>query len=418
MYTIYTFSFFMIKNSFIKSFVLIILIIFFMCICSQIPFSLLNTLEDNVIITRSELNSILNNYDNFLCNASVTAMADDDKTDTLNEYAIKYKLLNLFTIKKLNVNVLEDDIYYAGGNCLGFSLKTKGLTIVGGNYVLTRNGRANPFLESGLKVGDIIINVNGTEVSQVQDISTALEKYNGMDKIDITVKRNNENITTSIKPVLDIQTGEYKLGLWIKDDAMGVGTLTFYNDTTKRFGSLGHAITNSSNKNNIEIAEGDIYNCRVVGVKVGYNGVAGELLGTFSLNQESIGTVDKNCDFGVYGYITNKESIIEEKLPIELGGRVSVKPGKAKILSCIDGENIEEFDIEIIKTNYQKSESEKSMVIRVIDKELLSKTGGIVQGMSGSPIIQDGKLIGAVTHVFLNDASKGFGLYIDWMINQ
>ena len=199
---------------------------------------------------------------------------------------------------------------------------------------------------------------------------------------------------------------------------MGVGTLTFYNDTTKRFGSLGHAITNSSNKNNIEIAEGDIYNCRVIGVKVGYNGVAGELLGTFSLNQESIGNVDKNCDFGVYGYITNEKSIINNKIPIELGGRVSVKPGKAKILSCIDGENIEEFDIEIIKTNYQKSESEKSMVIRVIDKVLLTKTGGIVQGMSGSPIIQDGKLIGAVTHVFLNDASKGFGLYIDWMINQ
>jgi len=199
---------------------------------------------------------------------------------------------------------------------------------------------------------------------------------------------------------------------------LGVGTLTFYNDTTKRFGSLGHAITNSTNKSNIEVTSGDIYNCKIVGVKIGYNGVAGELLGTFSLNQDSIGNVDKNCNFGVYGYMTDSKSITENKTPIELGGRVSIKPGKAKILSCIDGENIEEFDIEIIKTNYQKSENEKSMVIRVIDKELLSKTGGIVQGMSGSPIIQNGKLVGAVTHVFLNDASKGFGLYIDWMINQ
>lgn len=408
----------MIRNKYCRFFILISVIALFVLTCSQIPFNLLSTLEENTVLTRSEFNSILKNYDNFLCNASITAMADDNKTDTLNEYAIKYKLLNLFTIKNLNINVIEDDIYYAGGNCLGFSLKTKGLAIVGGNYVLTKSGRANPFLESGLKVGDIIVNINNTDISQIEDITLALLNYNGIDKINITVKRNNETITTTIKPVLDIQTGEYKLGLWVKDDALGVGTLTFYNDTTKRFGSLGHAITNSTNKSNIEVLSGEIYNCKVIGVKMGYNGVAGELLGTFSLNQESIGNIDKNCNFGVYGYITNNETIIEDKTPIELGGRVSVKPGKAKILSCIDSENIEEFDIEIIKTNYQKNENEKSMVIRVIDKELLSKTGGIVQGMSGSPIIQNGKLVGAVTHVFLNDASKGFGLYIDWMVNQ
>ena len=140
-------------------------------------------------------------------------------------------------------------------------------------------------------------------------------------------------------------------------------------------------------------------------------------MGTFN-REDIVGNVDKNCEYGVYGYIDNVEVFTKDKESIEIGGRLSARPGKAKILSCIDGDKIEEFDIEIIKTNFQSSSDQKSMVLRVIDKDLIERTGGIVQGMSGSPIIQEGKLIGAVTHVFVNDATKGFGLYIDWMLEQ
>ena len=162
---------------------------------------------------------------------------------------------------------------------------------------------------------------------------------------------------------------------------------------------------------------GNIYSSSILGVKKGVSGKAGELMGTFS-RENVVGSVDKNCEYGVYGYMNDVNEAIKSKTSIEIGGRLTAKPGRAKILSCINGTDIEEFDIEIIKTNFQNSYNQKSMVLRVIDKDLISRTGGIVQGMSGSPIIQDGKLIGAVTHVFVNDATKGFGLYLDWMLEQ
>ena len=233
----------------------------------------------------------------------------------------------------------------------------------------------------------------------------------------LSVTRNGENLQIGILPALDIQTNTYKLGLWVKEDAVGIGTLTFINATTGRFGSLGHSINDSETNECIEVSGGNIYDSRILGVKKGSSGRAGELMGTFS-REDVIGSVDKNCEYGVYGYLDNVNNVIDSKTSIQIGGRLSAKPGKATILSCIDGEDIEEFDIEIIKTNFQSSSNQKSMVIRVTDKDLIARTGGIVQGMSGSPIIQNGKLIGAVTHVFVNDATKGFGLYIDWMLEQ
>ena len=205
--------------------------------------------------------------------------------------------------------------------------------------------------------------------------------------------------------------------VWVKEDAVGIGTLTFINATTKRFGSLGHSINDSETNECIKVSGGNIYKGRILGVKKGRSGEAGELKGTFS-REDVVGSVDKNCEFGVYGFVNDVETFTASKTSIDVGGRLSAKPGKAKILSCLNGQDIEEFDIEIIKTNFQSSCNEKSMVLRVVDEDLISKTGGIVQGMSGSPIIQDGKLIGAVTHVFVNDATKGFGIYIDWMLEQ
>ena len=233
----------------------------------------------------------------------------------------------------------------------------------------------------------------------------------------LTINRNGNIMNVGILPALDKVSNEYKLGLWVKEDAVGIGTLTFVNATTKRFGSLGHAITENGSSDPIEISGGNIYKGKILGVKKGGYGKAGELIGTF--NRDNVeGIVDKNCEYGVYGFVNNVETFTDSKTSIEIGGRLSAKPGGAKILSCLNGEDIEEFDIEIIKTNFQQSCNEKSMVLRVIDEDLIKRTGGIVQGMSGSPIIQDGKLIGAVTHVFVNDATKGFGIYIDWMLEQ
>jgi len=390
-----------------------IIIVVFVLGSMFFPYELFTKFSNGMFVTSDELKQLLNN--NFILSSYISNVSASTEED-FNEYVINYKLFNLFNIKRLKVNVIEPDRYFAGGDSLGFSLQSRGVILVGGNYIVSKNGIEKPFENSGLQMGDIITYINGVEINNVQDISEVLEGYiDG--SINLTVNRNGKIFTTTITPALDKNSNTYKLGLWVKEDAVGIGTLTFINATTKRFGSLGHSINDSDTNECIEVSGGNIYKSRILGVKKGVSGKAGELMGTFN-RDNIIGSVDKNCDYGVYGYVDDVKTFTTNKTSIEIGGRLSAKPGKAIIYSCIDGNNIEQFDIEIIKTNFQSSSNQKSMVIRVTDKDLIERTGGIVQGMSGSPIIQDGKLVGAVTHVFVNDATKGFGIYIDWMLEQ
>lgn len=377
------------------------------------PYNLFIKQTSGMFVTREELKELLD--DNWVVSANISNVSASNG-DEFNEYIINYKLFNLFNIKKLKVNVIEPDRYFAGGNSLGFSLQSKGVILIGGNYIISNNGIERPFENSGLKSGDILTHINDIEINNVDDIGDILKNHTG-GELQITINRNGQVFKTKIEPALDKMTDSYKLGLWVKEDAVGIGTLTFINATTKRFGSLGHSINDSETNECIKVSGGNIYKGRILGVKKGRSGEAGELKGTFS-REDVVGSVDKNCEFGVYGFVNDVETFTASKTSIDVGGRLSAKPGKAKILSCLNGQDIEEFDIEIIKTNFQSSCNEKSMVLRVVDEDLISKTGGIVQGMSGSPIIQDGKLIGAVTHVFVNDATKGFGIYIDWMLEQ
>lgn len=401
-----------------KNILFILIAIFFVYYFINFPFEKLKNLSDGDVLTQAEFNSLKSS--NFINSDLLTNAFSPEYDEEIKEYVVKYKLFNLINIKNLKVKVVDNLNFYAGGDCLGFSLRSKGTIIVGGNYILTNDGKKNPFKDSGLKIGDVIIKLNDFEINNSSDIVNFLEGYIGPDSVNCTVIRENEILNFSIAPALDIQSKSYKLGVWVKDTTLGVGTLTFLNDKTSRFGALGHAVSIGDNKKGYDISDGSIYDCRVIGVKEGESGKAGQLMGTFSEYQKPLGNVDKNCEYGVFGNLTEDALIefIEKKSPILIGGRATVKPGKAKILSCIDGKKIRSYDIEIIKTNFQKSSNEKSMILRVIDAELLKKTGGIVQGMSGSPIIQNGKLVGAVTHVFLNDASKGFGIYIDWMVEQ
>ena len=397
-----------------KKVLLILLLSIFVVVSISFPYDLFTKYSENMVITHEELEDILQG--DFIIRPYIASVSASSEEDTFNEYVIKYKLFNLFNIHKLKVNVIEPDRYFAGGNALGFSLQSKGVILIGGNYIVSNNGVARPFEDSGLHSGDIILEMDGIAISNVEDISDILDNYSG-GEIMLTIKRSGEILYVSITPAYDIMTRSYRLGLWVKEDSVGIGTLTFINATTNRFGSLGHSINDADTNECVEVSGGNIYSGKILGVKKGSSGNAGELLGTFSKDQV-LGSIDKNCEFGVYGYVDDTSLFTTNRTSIELGGRLSARPGLAQIYSCIDGENIEKFDIEIIKTNFQKSSNEKSMVLRVIDKDLISRTGGIVQGMSGSPIIQDGKLIGAVTHVFVNDATKGFGIYIDWMVNE
>lgn len=383
----------------------------FLIFALTFPYKLYSIGKNGIILDKDNYEELLKGK--FISQSSSRVLADDGKDEIINEYVIDYKLFNMFNILSLKVKVSENSVYL-GGDCLGFSLKTSGLLIVGSNYVFTKNGAINPFMDSGLQVGDIIKSINNKEIAEIDELNNILLKCNG-EKLNLTVVRNGAEKNCEIVPQKDIFSGEYKLGLWVKNNTEGVGTLTFIEDDNMRFGSLGHAIYSSNTNSPLKINSGQIYDCNVVGIKKGVDGTPGEIMGAFS-KENPLGEVDKNCEYGVYGYFDKTVQLLKEKPLISVGGRGSVNPGKALIFSSLDGENIESYEIEIIKANYQSSSNEKSLVFRVTDKKLLEKTGGIIQGMSGSPIVQNNKIIGAVTHVFVNDPTKGFGIYVDWML--
>jgi stage IV sporulation protein B len=231
------------------------------------------------------------------------------------------------------------------------------------------------------------------------------------------VKRGNEQQEIEITPVFDVLSQKYKLGLWVRNSASGVGTLTYIKQSDFRFGAVGHPIVDSSLGENFNVESGNIYKCRLLGIKKGEKNSPGEIKSTINLSDDAIGVADTNCKYGVYGNILNK-GMIDANRTATLGGRLSVKLGEAKIYCNLDNEGVKAYDIKIIKANKQNSADDKSMIIKVTDKELLEKTGGIVQGMSGSPIIQDGKIIGAVTHVLVNDPTKGYGIFIENMLEH
>lgn len=389
--------------------------ILFILISINIPYFLITSISSSTFIADDELQLIKKYGNNLFFKTNITKVSagtvDDEK---VSEYVIEYNLFNSFNIKNLKVKVVNDNLVYPGGNCVGLSLKTKGVTLIGNNYIITKNGNINTLEGTNLKVGDVIVKLDDLDINDVSDISKVLNEYDGNKYINVVAKRNGEFITSKIKPALDMQTNTYKLGLWVKNDSLGVGTLTFVKQNN-RYGCLGHAITNESGEN-LEISGGEIYECNVIGVKKGEKGNPGELMGLFVQGRNIQGDIDKNSDYGVYGDLYENNTLVENKEQMLVGGKLTAKPGYAQIMVCVDGYDIEFFDIEIIKTNYQVSAENKSMIIKVTDKRLINKTGGIVQGMSGSPIIQDNKIIGAVTHVFVNDPTKGFGLYLDWML--
>lgn len=339
------------------------------------------------------------------------------KTTKTSKINAKIKFLNLITIKEFQIDIADIDLIVTG-KAVGLNLEGKGLTVLGNNHIITKNGKENPLENSNIKKGDIIIKIENEEVNSSKDINIIVNKEENKGRtLKMILKRDNELIETIVEPKLELSSNMYKLGIWVKDSVNGVGTLTYIKKDNNRFGALGHPITDSDTKKCYNISKGTLYNCNILGVTKGIKGRPGELKGLFLQGKDYQGTVDKNTEYGVFGQINSDSSLLEGSI-IKAGGRFSARAGKAKIRVCVDGTVSKDYDIEIIKTNYQSASNDKSMVIKVTDKELLKKTGGIVQGMSGSPIIQNGKVIGAITHVFVNDPTKGFGIYLDWMINN
>ena len=397
-------------------------IVFTLAICLNIPFSKISNFSNSYFLTQSELLELSSdNYFGPFISAKVKAnVVNALNRDIFDSYEpeIEFKLFNLIPIKSKRVKILRSNKIFASGSAVGLVLKTDGVLIVGSSLVSTLDGEKDALNDGVLKLGDTIVQIENENVENVSSISKIINEEKNKDReLDIKIIRKNKEISTKIKPIFDINDNDYKLGVWVRDDASGVGTLTFI-DENNRFGALGHPICDSDTKSNISLKEGKVYKCSVLGVNKGISGSPGEIKGFFVQGKDEQGIVEKNNSYGIFGNINQDNSLICDAIETEIGGRMSVKPGKAQIRCCVEGNKVEMFDIEIIKTNYQTYSNDKSMVIRVTDKRLLDKTGGIVQGMSGSPIIQNNKIVGAVTHVFVSDPTKGFGVYIDWMLDQ
>nr|WP_242853246.1 SpoIVB peptidase [Pseudobacteroides cellulosolvens] len=331
---------------------------------------------------------------------------------------LRMNLFGLIPVKTMEINVVPSREVIACGNTIGVKIRTKGLLVIGVSDVEDLSGNKNfPAKQTGIKPGDLILQANGNDLVSINDFIEQIDNSGGQN-INLSIKHGDEVLNKYIKPVKSSDDNKYHLGLWVRDSTAGIGTLTFYDPGTKSFGALGHGITDLDTGKIMPVKDGEILESTILSVKKGKQGAPGELKGIFMEQRKRLGAISKNSEFGIYGSLDdNAASRIEGKLyPIAL--KSQLREGPAKILSNIDGSDVREYDVQIQKVSRQKLDSAKGMVIKVTDPELLSLSGGIVQGMSGSPIIQDGRIVGAVTHVLVNDPTRGYGIFIEKMMKN
>ena len=349
-----------------------------------------------------------------LAGDAVSATATED--ETLSEAVSAQMWLNLLGVplKKVEVRINPEKRLVPGGMALGIAMRTEGVLVVGVSEAA--QGIA-PARNAGLQAGDVIVGVEGSTVTTAESLTTLLTNSAGK-PVHIAYRRAGESRTALLTPYRDEATGAVRLGAWVRDSTAGVGTLSFYDPESSRYAALGHATTDGDTGSVLTVSEGQVLRADIVAVQKGQKGAPGELKGSFLREGDVLGSIRRNTILGIYGSLDKPASnpLYPEGLPIGL--RSGVHTGPATILSSVDGAGVQEYAIEITRVNQQSSPAPKSMVIRVTDDRLLSATGGIVQGMSGSPIIQDGRLIGAVTHVFVSDPTQGYGLYVDWMLEE
>ena len=297
---------------------------------------------------------------------------------------------------------------------IGLKLYTDGVLVVGMSEIDGADGnKYKPYNESGIKEGDMIQEINGQEISNTQTLINLVNVSEGKE-MSIKYKRNGESIYTSIKPEKGL-TGNYMLGLWVRDAAAGIGTLTYYEKSTGKFAALGHGITDVDTGNLLNISNGELVTAQIVSIVKGVKGRVGEIRGIID-NGEKIGKIEKNTSIGVYGMVTNSSFINSIKQPeVEVANRNDIKIGEAKIICQVENEKVEEFSIKIKKI-YKNSNDNKSMLIEITDDNLINKTGGIIPGMSGTPIVQNNKFVGAITNVLLNSPTEGYAIFADIMM--
>ena len=316
-----------------------------------------------------------------------------------------------------SVPVISERVLIPGGQSVGVKMDVRGVLVVGLEEIEDKEGnKVNPGLISGLQIGDMIVEVNGQDVYRADEVRSLVNEIK--DIVRLKVRRNDEILNMSIRPVQACDDGIYKLGVWVKDKTAGIGTLTYYDPVNSTFGALGHGIADPETNSILSVEKGLLLEAQVQEVQEGKSGEPGEIRGIFYHTSDPLGSLEKNCSFGVFGTAYHPiENPLYQK-PLAVGTKEQVQLGKAYILSTLENNEVRRFEVEIEKVEKQDEQSDKSMVIRVTDDELLEEAGGIIQGISGSPIIQNDRIIGAVTHVFVNDPQRGYGIFVEWMLKE
>ena len=339
----------------------------------------------------------------YVCQALVNHAAED-ASPVETEYMTSVKLFNVFPIKSAKVKVSRRKYVVPGGNAFGIRLYTKGVMIIRIDGVTTPSGNVSPGKAAGLKEGDMIISVDGVDVYRNRELS-AIFASSGGKTLKLEIERDSKKKEINFTPVLCSEDSTYKGGLWIRDSTAGIGTVTWYDRTNGIFAGLGHAVCDADTGEIMPLSGGDAVEAEIKGCYKGTNGSAGELCGVFSSG--SIGSLYINGETGVYGIMDSFDAD-DKVVPVAL--RQEVKTGAAQIICTVDDTGAEYYNIEIKKI-FDGTDNQRNMVIKVTDPVLLEKTGGIVQGMSGSPILQNGMLVGAVTHVFVDDPTEGYAIF-------
>lgn len=342
----------------------------------------------------------------------VTVMAN-----RMQEYTMDVKLFGVIPFKTVNVQVIPDKMLVPAGVPIGIYIKTDGILVIAqGDFEGMDHTRKEP-AKHLLQAGDYILKADEQEVASKADFTKKISESGGRDMV-LTIRREEEIFDIKVHPEQNVN-GEYKLGIWIRDNAQGVGTMT-YLDEDASFGALGHGINDTDTALLMEVKGGSLYKTEIIAIKKGQGGTPGELTGVIDYNlSNKIGTIDSNSVEGIFGTVDLKGADIVSREAMPIGLKQDVEPGKAQILCCVDGEKIpKSYDVNIKAVHLDHDNINRGIELEVTDAALLEQTGGIVQGMSGSPILQNGKIVGAVTHVLVNDPTRGYGIFIENMLEH
>ncbi len=337
------------------------------------------------------------------------------KANEIDTYQMNLKLFGILPYKSVDVEVIQDKMLIPSGIPIGIYVKTSGVLVVGIGEFENSAGRKVSPAKYALQKGDYILKVNGEEMENKKHFISTVEGSEGDDLV-LTIKRNGEITDVMVTPDAN-QNKDWKVGIWVRDNAQGIGTMT-YEDTDNSFGALGHGINDVDTSLLMNLEEGTLYRTEIVGITRGSNGNPGELTGYIEYDGDNvIGEITENTTEGIFGICDDevKEESSFEPIPIALKQEITLGP--AKIICSVTGEP-EFYDVEIVEVNLERDNINRGIVVQVVDEKLLTLTGGIIQGMSGSPIIQNGKLVGAVTHVLVQDSTRGYGIFIEEMLGH